>query len=99
MELWLVFSGVILLISIIMLVILLKPNKRKPSPRQQVKKTAPVKQAVKPPEPQAPGKTHNIIATEQKKRKREEVRKWVGENPVIATRIVRFWLHQAKKRV
>ena len=103
MELWFVISAAILSISIIILAILLTPKKRKPPPRRQVKKPAPlpqaVKQTVKPPEPQAPGKMQNLIATEKKKRKREETRKWVGENPVIATRIIRCWLNQRKKRI
>lgn len=101
MELWLAISGIILLISLILLVMLLKPKKRKPPPRRQVKKTAPPPpQVVKPSEPQAPGKSvQNLIIMEKKKRKREATRKWVGENPAIAAKVVRSWLNQGRRRV
>ena len=98
MEIWLIVSGVVLLICIILLAILLTPKKSVKKPSKPAKKAvspAPP-QVIKLPETQP--KAKNIIEMEKKKRKRKEVQTWVADNPVIAARIVRKWLWEGKKR-
>jgi flagellar biosynthesis/type III secretory pathway M-ring protein FliF/YscJ len=99
MEFWLILSGVVLLLCIILLAFLLTPKKTKKATPKQIKKPVP------PPTPQLPAttsiqtqKTKNLIEMEQNKRKRKEVREFADKYPVIATRFVRKWLWEGKKR-
>lgn len=97
MEFWLILSGVVLLVCIILLAILLTPKKTKRVAPKQIKKPAPP-----PPPPPQTGiqtqKTKNLIEMEQNKRKRKEVREFADKYPVIAARFVRKWLWEGKKR-
>ena len=93
MQLWLAISGFILLMCIIALAILLKQDKSKPPPRQQIKKIALPPKPTKPTVPQGKN-VQDFVATEKRKRMREQTRQWVVQNPKKAVKMIRFWLHQ-----
>ena len=98
MEFWLILSGAVLLVCVILLAILLTPKKNKKPLAKQVKKPAPPPvQETKPVNPQSQ-KAKNLIELEKSKRKRKEVVKFAADNPVIAARFVRKWLWEGKRR-
>lgn len=98
MEFWLILSGAILLVCVILLAILLTPKKNKKPLAKQVKKpAAPPVQETKPANPQTQ-KAKTLIELEKNKRKRKEVVKFADNYPAITARFVRKWLWEGKRR-
>lgn len=94
MDLRLIVVGFTLLASAILMIILLKPEK-KAKPKLPPKKTAPTKtkqKTTKPPGPKPPGK--KTIQVETTKKLIQKSQKLVAENTPEAVEVVRKWLKE-----
>lgn len=92
MEIWIIAGGV-LFVSIVLLAILLKPEKAKPLPPKAPKKAPRAPATAKPPTLQKPAPKNNPA-----KERQNAMQKWVGENPVIAGKLIRIWINEGRKR-
>lgn len=103
MDPWLIAGIFFIVALVVLMVVLLLPEKKAPPAKKvpiKPKPQAKPKPVPAPVKPAAAAKQTPPVALPKTpgNKKRKMMQRWVGDNPAIASRIIRGWLRQGRRR-